>query len=454
MVIQRDGLRALERLSNDIELVMLLSIFEDDIQSFISPSLIMEESSPEPKDMVQKEIVKAVPIAGRKPAPYRRDFEAKLRTFHRQMVQSGYGQGPGKIRMKIRRDHIVEDAFEQLMKQSPRALQKDRLYIKFLGEEGLDYGGPAREFFFLISRQLFDPYYGLFEYSASDTYTLQISPVAARFVSNSRAWLRFCGRIIGLSLVHQHLLDVFFTRTMYKALLRQSYDLSDLESFDPEFHQSLVWILENDITDVLDMFFTTDEKVFDQITERELKPGGRSVPVTEENKHEYVELMVKWRTERGVQEQINHMVQGFNEVLDLHMISIFDARELELVIAGTADIDVKDWRANTDYRSGYHDKHPVIQWFWKALDSVNNEQRLRLLQFVTGTSSIPFEGFSALRGSTGPRKFTIDCWGDPTMLPRAHTCFNRLDLPPYCNYEDLHEKLLFAVVETSSFGIE
>lgn len=41
-----------------------------------------------------------------------------------------------------------------------------------------------------------------------------------------------------------------------------------------------------------------------------------------------------------------------------------------------------------------------------------------IFQFVTGTSSIPFEGFSALRGSTGPRKFTIDCWGDPTMLPR------------------------------------
>ena len=74
------------------------------------------------------------------------------------------------------------------MKQLPRALQKDRLYIKFLGEEGLDYGGPAREFFFLISRQCFDPYYGLFEYSASDTYTLQISPVAARFVSNSDLW--------------------------------------------------------------------------------------------------------------------------------------------------------------------------------------------------------------------------------------------------------------------------
>ncbi|XP_065053642.1 E3 ubiquitin-protein ligase HECW2-like [Rhopilema esculentum] len=128
------------------------------------------------------------------------------------------------------------------------------------------------------------------------------------------------------------------------------------------------------------MYFTTDEIVFDQVTERELKPGGKSIPVTDENKKEYVDLMIKWRMERGVGEQMKQLVDGFNEVLDLHMISIFDARELELVIAGTADIDVKDWRTNTDYRSGYHDKHPVIQWFWKAVDSVNNEQRLRLLQ--------------------------------------------------------------------------
>ena len=39
-------------------------------------------------------------------------------------------------------------------------------------------------------------------------------------------------------------------------------------------------------------------------------------------------------------------------------------------------------------------------------------------QFVTGTSSIPYEGFGALRGSTGLKKFTIDCWGTNDMLPR------------------------------------
>jgi len=67
---------------------------------------------------------------------------------------------------------------------------------------------------------------------------------------------------------------------------------------------------------------------------------------------------------------------------------------------------------------GYHDNHPVMQWFWTAIERFSNEQRLRLLQFVTGTSSIPYEGFAALRGSTGPRKFCVEKWGKPNSLPR------------------------------------
>lgn len=106
-------------------------------------------------------------------------------------------------------------------------------------------------------------------------------------------------------------------------------------------------------------------------------------------------------------------------------------------------------------RGGYHDNHVIIQWFWTVIEhKFDNDQRLRLLQFVTGTSSIPYEGFEALRGSNGPRRFCIEKWGKPTSLPRAHTCFNRLDLPPYSSFEVLFEKLLLAVEESASFGIE
>ena len=68
--------------------------------------------------------------------------------------------------------------------------------------------------------------------------------------------------------------------------------------------------------------------------------------------------------------------------------------------------------------AGYHAAHQVVLWFWKAVEMFDNEQRLRLLQFVTGTSSVPFEGFKALRGSNGPKRFTIDFFNDVNAFPR------------------------------------
>ncbi|XP_013103282.2 uncharacterized protein LOC106084257 isoform X1 [Stomoxys calcitrans] len=444
-ILRVEGVPALERLAHDLQLTILLSLFEQEIMSYVP----IEERSPQGSPVLNSRMMQ------RAPPPFRRDFEAKLRSFYRKLESKGYGQGPHKLKLQIRRTHLLEDAFRRIMSANKKDLQRGRLAVLWDTEEGLDYGGPSREFFFLLSRELFNPYYGLFEYSANDTYTVQVSPLSA-FVDNCHDWFRFSGRVLGLALVHQYLLDAFFTRPFYKALLRLPVALSDLESLDSEFHQSLQWIRDNDIGTGIDLglTFCVTEELLGRVVERELKPGGKNIIVNEKNKKEYLERMIKWRLERGVQEQTESLVRGFYEVVDSRLVSVFDARELELVIAGTAEIDINDWRLNTEYRSGYHDNHQVIIWFWQVIEKFTNEQRLRLLQFVTGTSSIPYEGFSALRGSTGPRRFCIEKWGKPNALPRAHTCFNRLDLPPYPTPELLYEKLLLAVEETNTFGIE
>uniref|UniRef100_A0A8C6NWG2 HECT-type E3 ubiquitin transferase n=1 Tax=Nothobranchius furzeri TaxID=105023 RepID=A0A8C6NWG2_NOTFU len=437
--IRSEGVNGLARLSSDADLVMLLSLFEEEVMSYVPPLLHPGFclSSPQSSPGTQRANARA-------PAPYKRDFEAKLRNFYRKLETKGYGQGPGKVKLIIRRDHLLEDAFNQIMCYSRKDLQRSKLYISFVGEDGLDYSGPSREFFFLVSRELFNPYYGLFEYSANDTYTVQISPMSA-FVDNHHEWFRFSGRILGLALVHQYLLDAFFTRPFYKGLLRIPCDLSDLEFLDEEFHQSLQWMKDNDIEDMLDLTFTVNEEVFGQITERELKPGGAGIPVSEKNKKEYIERMVKWRIERGVAQQTESLVRGFYEVQTERIV---DAIEASFVI------HLAHAPSSFLFLTGYHDNHIVIRWFWVAVERFNNEQRLRLLQFVTGTSSIPYEGFASLRGSNGPRRFCVEKWGKITSLPRAHTCFNRLDLPPYPSFSKLYEKLVTAVEETSTFGLE
>ena len=277
--VRSEGISALTRLGHDIDLTILLSRFEHEIMSYIPPTLA---ASPSPSPQASP----ALPRALRTPAPYRRDFETKLKNFYRRLETKGFAQGPTKLKLVIRRDHLLADAFNKIMAASRRDLQKSKLYIYFNGEEGLDYGGPSREFFFLLSRELFNPYYGLFEYSANDTYTVQISPMSA-FVENYSDWFRFCGRVLGLALVHQYLLDVFFTRPFYKALLRSPVSLSDVEALDATFHQSLLWVKDNDLTAspyLLELTFVVTEEVCGSVVDRELKPGGKNITVTEKNK--------------------------------------------------------------------------------------------------------------------------------------------------------------------------
>jgi len=211
--------------------------------------------------------------------------------------------------------------------------------------------------------------------------------------------------------------------------------------------------LENDITDILDLTFSTEDNRFGETVTIDLKPGGQEIEVTNENKTEYVELITKWRIERRVEDQFKAFIEGFHDLIPAELITVFDERELELLIGGIADIDVDDWKKHTDYR-GYAETDEVIANFWKCVRQWDAEQKSRLLQFTTGTSRIPVNGFKDLQGSDGPRRFTIEKAGEFGQLPKSHTCFNRLDLPPYKSFDALQGKLSLAVEETVGFGQE
>ncbi|KAG4222302.1 hypothetical protein PC116_g29223, partial [Phytophthora cactorum] len=129
----------------------------------------------------------------------------------------------------------------------------------------------------------------------------------------------------------------------------------------------------------------------------------------------------KWRIEKRISEQFQAFKEGFHELIPQDLINVFDERELELLIGGIADIDVDDWKKHTDYR-GYTESDEVIQFFWQTVRSWDGEQKSRLLQFTTGTSRIPVNGFKDLQGSDGPRRFTIEKAGEVGNLPKAHTC--------------------------------
>ncbi|XWS24002.1 hypothetical protein CRYUN_Cryun28dG0063800 [Craigia yunnanensis] len=361
------------------------------------------------------------------------------------------------LRISVRRAYILEDSYNQLRMRSTQDL-KGRLTVHFQGEEGIDAGGLTREWYQLLSRVIFDKGALLFTTVGNES-TFQPNPNSV-YQTEHLSYFKFVGRVVGKALFDGQLLDVHFTRSFYKHILGVKVTYHDIEAIDPDYFKNLKWMLENDISDVLGLTFSIDadeEKLIlyerTQVTDYELIPGGRNIKVTEENKHQYVDLVAEHRLTTAIRPQINAFLEGFNELIFKELISIFNDKELELLISGLPDIDLDDMRANTEY-SGYSAASAVIQWFWEVVQGFSKEDKARLLQFVTGTSKVPLEGFSALQGISGSQKFQIHkAYGSPDHLPSAHTCFNQLDLPEYPSKENLEERLLLAIHEANEgFG--
>ncbi|XVE80553.1 hypothetical protein DITRI_Ditri14bG0149300 [Diplodiscus trichospermus] len=390
-------------------------------------------------------------------APRLIDFDNKRAYFRSRIRQQHEQHLAGPLRISVRRAYVLEDSYNQL-RMRPTLDLKGRLNVQFQGEEGIDAGGLTREWYQLLSRVIFDKGALLFT-TVGNNATFQPNPNSV-YQTEHLSYFKFVGRVVAKALFDGQLLDVYFTRSFYKHILGVKVTYHDIEAVDPDYYKNLKWMLENDVSDIPDLTFSMDadeekhilyEKT--EVTDYELKPGGRNIRVTEETKHEYVDLVADHILTNAIRPQINSFLEGFNELVPRELISIFNDKELELLISGLPEIDLEDLKANTEY-TGYTSASPVIQWFWQVVKAFNKEDMARLLQFVTGTSKVPLEGFKALQGISGPQKFQIHkAYGAPERLPSAHTCFNQLDLPEYSSKEQLQERLLLAIHEASEgFG--
>ena len=244
----------------------------DALSSLISSDVQRDVASAAPKN----------PPAPKKPtAPleelpqYKRDLVAKLKVLRTEL--SALQPPSGHCRLEVSRQEVFEESYRQIVKMRPKDLRK-RLMIKFRGEDGLDYGGVAREWLYLLSHEMLNPYYGLFQYSRDDIYTLQINPDSG-VNPDHLSYFHFVGRIIGTAVFHGHHIDGGFTTPFYKMLLNKPITLDDIEAVDPDLHKSLNWILANDITEVIDSTFSVEHEAFGAIRVHELKPNGKDIQV-------------------------------------------------------------------------------------------------------------------------------------------------------------------------------
>uniref|UniRef100_A0A4W6F2N7 HECT-type E3 ubiquitin transferase n=1 Tax=Lates calcarifer TaxID=8187 RepID=A0A4W6F2N7_LATCA len=362
------------------------------------------------------------------------DFDVKRKYFRQELERLDEGLRKEDMAVHVRRDHVFEDSYRELHRKSPEDM-KNRLYIVFEGEEGQDAGGLLREWYMIISREMFNPMYALFRTSPGDRVTYTINP-SSHCNPNHLSYFKFVGRVVAKAVYDNRLLECYFTRSFYKHILGKSVRYTDMESEDYPFFQGLVYLLENDVSTLgYELTFSTEVQEFGVCEVRDLKPNGANILVTEENKKEYVHLVCQMKMTGAIRKQLAAFLEGFYEIIPKRLISIFTEQELELLISGLPTIDIDDLKANTEYHK-YQSSSIQIQWFWRALRSFDQADRAKFLQFVTGTSKVPLQGFAALEGMNGIQNF------------------NQLDLPAYESYEKLRHMLLLAIQECSEgFGL-
>ncbi|KAF1851993.1 uncharacterized protein K460DRAFT_401991 [Cucurbitaria berberidis CBS 394.84] len=373
------------------------------------------------------------------------EFDNKRNYFNRKLhSRNGDRQAHPPLQLSVRRDQVFLDSFKSLYFKSADEMKYGKLSIRFHGEEGVDAGGVTREWFQSISRQMFNADYALFVPVASDRTTFHPNRLSS-INPEHLMFYKFIGRIIGKALYEGRVLDCHFSRAVYKQIMGKQVNLKDMETLDLEYYKSLEWMLNNDITDIITETFSVEVEAFGEMQVVDLLENGQNIPVTEDNKHEYIRLITEHRLTGAVQEQLEHFLKGFHDIVPAELVSIFSEQELELLISGLPDINVDDWKNNTEYHN-YTAASPQIQWFWRAVRTFEKEEQAKLLQFVTGTSKVPLNGFKELEGMNGFSKFNIHRdYGSKDRLPSSHTCFNQLDLPEYESYEDLRKALYMAM---------
>ncbi|XP_050313082.1 E3 ubiquitin-protein ligase HUWE1 isoform X3 [Anthonomus grandis grandis] len=380
------------------------------------------------------------------------DFDIKRRYFRTELERMDHGIRREETAVHVRRNNVFEDSFRELFRRAPEEW-KNRFYIVFEEEEGQDAGGLLREWYVIISRDIFNPMYALFTVSPGDRVTYMINS-ASHYNSNHLCYYKFVGRVIAKAIYDNKLLECYFTRSFYKHILGIPVKYTDMESEDYSFYRGLIYLMENNMNNLgLDLTFSTEISEFGVTETRDLIANGRHIPVTEENKMEYVRLVCQMKMTGAIKQQLSAFLDGFYDIIPMRLISIFNEQELELLISGLPNVDIDDLKANTEYHK-YLSNSLQIQWFWRALRSFDQADRAKFLQFVTGTSKVPLQGFGALEGMNGVQKFQIHRDDRSTdRLPSAHTCFNQLDLPVYETYDKLRAYLLKAIHECSEgFG--
>lgn len=231
--------------------------------------------------------------------------------------------------------------------------------------------------------------------------------------------------------------------------------LADLAIIRPSLARGLQQLLnfDGDVESTFCRNFVYEDDRYGEKTLVELVADGKSKPVTNENRREFVDRYIKHILDDAVSRQFEPFRRGFYMVCGGNALGLLGPEELELIIRGSGEpLDVHALKAVAVYEgfgpTAAAEQDTVVRWFWGFFEKATPEQQRMLLSFITGSDRIPATGATNLI-------IKVACIGpDCDRFPVARTCFNQICLYRYKRRDKLETMLWRAVTESEGFGLK
>ena len=360
----------------------------------------------------------------------------------------------GFCQLNLTRNNLLKESMAQIKNVN----LKKELKINFKGEVSYDAGGIMREWFTTVFQTLEADKLKLFIISDSNEFSYIINPFLSHNQENLE-YFAFIGKLIAKALFDNITVNICFNKLIYKMILQEEINFNDLLFIDYTLYTSLKNLKEIGLSqnNNLEVYYSIEMKdVYNHTHSLELVNKGREIPLT--NIDDYIKKRINFMI--GLYEPfIKEIRDNIYAYFSKEVITSFTSDEFELILNGRPFIDIEEWKIFTEYKEPYNANHYIIKWFWDILKDLNQKELSNILLFSTGSGRVPLGGFAVLESNRGNiSRFRIE------MLPyekgcknfiKAHTCFNRIDIPLYKNKEELVEMIKFiANQEILGFGID
>lgn len=311
------------------------------------------------------------------------------------------------LELTVSRNSLLEDALTQLTKGKVVKNLKKPLKVKFRGEPGMDEGGLTKEFFHLITQELFSPKFGMFTIKNEVFWWMNKDSISCNLN------FELIGMLMGLAIYNKTLLDLKFPLVLYKKLILDHYlqrgltpsrketlSLKDLAEIEPQLFSTLTNILAMDLPEGNEVGITF-EISFDSwgISKNyNLIPNGHKTPVTNDNKKLFVQKYIDWVFNLSIEKQYKPFAIGFFKVLGDSVLQIFSAKDLQMTICGRTDLDFNELKNGARYQDGFIPTSLTVQHFWKILkEEFNEEDKKKFLKFLSGNDRAPLRGLAEIK---------------------------------------------------------